>query len=220
MLKIHKFDLLVSLYIFCIVTAELMGAKTFPLFTIGNFTLNASTAVFVIPIIFTINDIIIEVHGKERARSVVRSGLIVVFLIFLYSILTTMLPASESFASSEAAFDDIFGKSIRISAASLIAFAFAEFLDIYIFSKIRDKFGKSRLWLRNNASNITSQFFDTVIFMSLAFYALDKPVVTNVSFLASLIIPWWLLKSSMSIIETPFVYLGVNWLRKDMKINK
>lgn len=51
--------------------------------------------------------------------------------------------------------------------------------------------------------------------MILAFYAFDKPFISNVNFLASLILPYWLLKCLMSVIETPFVYLGVNWLKKD-----
>ena len=215
MFKINKFDLLVSIYIFCIAVAEFMGAKTFPLIAIGDFRLNASVAIFVIPIVFTINDIIIEVHGKERARSVVRSGLLVIFLIFLFTILATVLPPSSRFIETEAAYDEVFHRSIRISAASLIAFAFAEFLDIYIFAKIRESLGKSKLWLRNNVSNISAQFIDTVIFMSLAFYGFDKTPLSNVTFLVSLILPYWLLKSSMSIIETPFVYIGVKWLRKD-----
>ncbi|OGK39444.1 hypothetical protein A3F34_00680 [Candidatus Roizmanbacteria bacterium RIFCSPHIGHO2_12_FULL_44_10] len=214
MFKVNKFDLLISVYIFCIVAAELMGGKTFPLAKIGNFNLNASVAVFLIPLLFTINDVIIEVHGKERARSVVRSGLFVVVLVILFSTLATWLPPSVRFMEREAAYDNIFITSIRISLASLIAFTISEFLDIYIFSLIREKLGKSKLWLRNNASNIISQFFDTVIFMSLAFYGLDKSFGSNFSFLTSLILPYWLLKSSLSIIETPFVYWGVKWLKE------
>ena len=213
--KVQKFDALVGVYIFCIVVAELMGAKTFHIGAIGNYPLNASVAILVIPILFTINDMIIEVYGKERARSVVRTGLFVIFLVMVFSILATILPPSQRFMPSEEAFDHIFTKSIRISAASLTAFTIAEFLDILIFVKIRERLGKSKLWLRNNVSNILAQFIDTVVFMFLAFYALNQSVLSNVQFLSSLILPYWLLKSSMSIIETPLLYIGINWLKKD-----
>ena len=73
---------------------------------------------------------------------------------------------------------------------------------------------KKALWFRNNVSNFASQFSDTVIFITLAFYALDKGFVENFGFLVSLIIPYWLLKCAMSIIQTPVVYLGVKWLRE------
>lgn len=208
-----KFDLLVSLYIFCIAVAEFMGAKTFPIINSPGLNLNASVAIFVVPIIFTINDMITEVFGKERTRSVIRSGLVVVFLIMVVSILFTQLPPSTRFAQSEAAYDTIFGKSARIAAASLTAFAIAEFTDVLVFVKIRQRLKKSGLWLRNNVSNFISQFLDTTIFIFLAFYALNQSFDQNVGFLFSLILPYWLLKCLMSVAETPLVYWGVNWLR-------
>ena len=213
MFKIEKFDLLVSVYIFCIAAAELMGGKTFPLAEIFGYQLNASVAIFLLPILFTINDVITEVFGKERARSVIRSGLVVVALTLLLSLIFVNLPPSARFAASEKAYDAIFGLSARIAAASLIAFTLAEFLDVAVFVKIRQMMGKRALWLRNNASNFISQFVDTAVFMTLAFYAFNRPFDANLSFLVSLIIPYWLLKCFMSVIETPLVYLGVKWLK-------
>lgn len=208
-------DLLVALYIFCVAVSELMGAKTFPVFDFGWVRLNASVAVFVIPLIFTINDVIVEVYGKERARSIVRSSLVVIFLILIYSLLVTNLPPSKRFMSQESAYDAVFGLSARISAASLIAFALSDFLDIYVFAWIREKFGKKALWLRNNASNFISQFVDSATFLTLAFYALDQSIASNTGFIVSLLIPYWLLRCALSILETPLVYLGVNWLKKE-----
>lgn len=217
MFKMQKFDFLISIYIFCISVAELMGAKTFPLFAIGTFKVNASVAILVLPPIFTINDMITEVYGKERTRSVIRSGLFVIFLILVFSVIATSLPPSMRFKASEKAYDTIFGLSARIAAASLTAFMLAEFMDVFIFVKIRQLLGKKALWLRNNVSNFIAQFIDTSVFMFLAFYAFDKSFNSNFIFLAGLIFPYWLLKCSMSIIETPLVYLGVNWLKKDKK---
>ena len=217
MFKIQKFDLLISIYIFCIAVSELMGAKTFPLFAIGTFKLNASVAIFVLPLIFTINDVITEVYGKERTRSVIRSGLLIILFILLFSLFATNLPPSSRFAASEKAYDTIFGLSARIAAASLTAFALAEFMDVFIFAKIRKLLGKRALWFRNNASNFISQFIDTSVFMFLAFYAFDKSFNNNFIFLIGLILPYWFLKCSMSVIETPLVYLGVTWLKKDKK---
>ena len=213
MFKIEKMDLLVSIYIFGIIVSELMGAKTFPLLDLGFYKLNASVAIFLIPLLFTINDVIVEVHGAKRARSVVRSGLLMIGLLFGFIMLAISLPPSKRFLETEGAYDTVFGKSARISLASLTAFALADFLDIFIFSKIREKLGKSKLWLRNNASNFIAQLIDTVVFMTLAFYAFDRGFGDNWSFLVSLIIPYWLLKCSMSVIETPLVYVGVKWLR-------
>jgi len=217
MFKVEKMDLLVGFYVFGVLAAELLGSKTFPLLDLGFYTLNASVAIFLIPFLFTINDVVVEVHGKARARSIVRTGLLMIGLLFLFIMLAISLPPSGRFESSNEAYNYIFGKSARISLASITAFALADFLDIYLFSKIREKLGKSKLWLRNNASNFIAQFVDTVVFMTLAFYALDQSLAQNATFLFSLILPYWLLKCSMSVIETPFVYLGVKWLKNDTK---
>ena len=218
MVKVQKMDLLIALYMFCIAVSELMGGKTFHIMNIGSFPLNASVAILTFPLIFTINDVITEVFGKERARSVVLSALVVIVGILLFSLLAVNLPPSMRFLPNEKAYDAIFGLSARIAAASLTAFIISDFLDIYLFSYIRKKLGKKALWLRNNASNFIAQFFDTVLFMFLAFYAFDKSFDANLMFLWSLILPYWLLKCFMSIIETPLVYLGVNWLTSDKKV--
>jgi len=217
MKNIWKMDLLVALYMFCIAVSELMGAKTFPLFQFSWLKVNASVAIFTIPLVFTINDVITEVYGRKRTRSVIRAGLVVVALLFLFSLLATVLPPSARFAPNEAAYDTIFGFSARMSFASLLAFAVAEFTDLFVFVKIRQMMGAKALWLRNNASNFVSQFLDTVIFMFVAFYAFDKGLVENTSFIVGLLIPYWLLKCAMSVIETPFVYAGVRWLKKGEK---
>lgn len=214
MFGIKKFDFLISFYTGCIAISELMGAKTFPLFTIGPVALSASVAIFVVPLIYSINDIITEVFGKERAQSIVRSGLLVVLFFLLFSLLATHLPTTHRFAPMEKAYETIFAVSARISAASLIAFTIGEFSDVLIFIRLRQKLGKKALWLRTNISNFISQFFDTALFIILAFYALDKPFLSNLSFLTGLILPYWFLKCFMSVVETPLVYAGVKWLKK------
>lgn len=215
MFGINRLDFLIALYIFCIAASEFLGAKTFPITKIGDFQLNASVAIFTIPLIFSINDIISEVYGKARARSLVKSAIFIVALIFLFDMLATALPPSARFAKTEAAYDTIFGLSARFALASLTAFAVADLLDVYIFSKLREKIGKGKLWLRVNASNIIAQFIDTTLFIFLALYAFDQSFSENLPFLFGIIIPYWLLKCTSSIITTPFVYAGVNWLKKE-----
>ena len=215
MLRIRRWDLLVALYIFFIAASEFLGGKTFELFSAGSFVLNASVAIFAFPFIFTLNDIVIEVYGRERARSLVRTGIVIVALIFLFSLLAIALPPSARFAASEAGYDAVFGRSARFALASLIAFAIAEFTDLFIFAKIRERMKGKALWLRNNVSNFSAQFIDTVIFITLAFYAFDRGFADNAAFLWSIILPYWLVKCAMSVVETPFVYAGVRWLRKE-----
>jgi len=216
-LSINKLDFLISLYIFCILVSEIMGGKTFSLLNTSFIKLNASVAIFLLPLVFSINDVITEVYGAEKTRSIIRSGLIIIFLLFLFSLFATSLAPSTRFKNSEPAYDLIFRQSARISLASLVAFSIADLMDVIIFVRVRKMFGKKALWLRNNVSNFISQFLDTFIFMTLAFYELSQPFNTNLTFLTSLILPYWLLKCFMSIIETPLVYLGIKWLKGNHK---
>jgi len=215
MFKIQRLDFLISFYITCVVISELMGAKTFPITSIGTFHLNATVVIFILPFIYAANDIIVEVYGKGRAQSIVRSSLFMIFFLLLFSLLATHLPPSKRFISTSHAYDTIFGISARFSAASLIAFAISEFTDVLLFAKLREKFGKKNLWLRTNVSNFVSEFFDTALFMTLAFYALNQSFISNFSFIAGIALPYWLLRCLMSVIETPLVYLGVKWLRNE-----
>ena len=215
-MKINRMDFLIWFYIFAIFASEVMWAKTFPLINIFWYQLNASVAIFLMPLIYSINDIIIEVYWKERMKQIIRLSIIIIIFIILVSIFFTSLPASSRFAELENSYDAIFWLSIRISIASLIAFSLADFLDVYIFSKLREKMKNTKLWLRTNISNIISTCFDTFIFYILAFYALEKNFLDNLSFIVSIWLPYWVLKCVMSILVTPLVYLWVKELKKDL----
>ena len=153
-----------------------------------------------------------EVFGKQRALSFVRSGFLTILFLLAFNVLALALPPADRFIPTNPAYNQIFGKSLRIIIASLTAFWLSERLDVYVFSQIRAKFKNKGLWLRNNLSNFIGQFFDTTVFMFLAFY---RP--GNFGFIISLILPYWLLKCSMSVIETPFAYWGVKWLKTEVK---
>jgi hypothetical protein len=202
--RARKLDLLLAIYITSIVAAELMGSKTFPIFF-----LNASVAIFTLPVTFIINDVVTEVEGKARSLSFMHATFIILLLLALFNLLVISLPPTSRFLAFEPAYQTIFAKSLRMTLASLVAFFLSERLDIYIFTKLRARLKKSGLWLRSNASNILSLFFDTSIFMFLAFFN-----GSNSGFVWSLILPYWGLKCLFSIFETPLTYVAINWLRR------
>lgn len=208
MKHIQKLDFFLALYIAAIVCAELLGSKVFTLYGI-----NASVAIFIFPLTFTINDIVSEVYGKERASSFVKSGFLILVFVFAYTFLATVLPPAARFQNTNGAYVQLFTSSLRIIVASLVAFWCSERLDVFLFRRIREVFGTKRLWLRNNVSNFIGQLVDTILFMTLAFF-----MPGNAAFIVSLIVPYWILKCVFSIIETPFTYLGVRWLKRGNEI--
>ncbi|MFA6814643.1 MAG: queuosine precursor transporter [Candidatus Pacebacteria bacterium] len=211
--KINKMDFLVALYITCLALAEIMSMKTIPLLKIFAYQLNVSVGIFVFPILFAINDVITEVKGKARAKQLVYTSLIMVAIIMVYSIFVTWLPESARFRDGEA-YNLVFAKAARISLASLVAFIISGLLDVAIFHQIKVKTKGKMLWLRSNLSNFISQLLDTFIFASIAFYSFQDGLSSNFSFILSIVIPYWLLKCFMSVVETPLTYWGVKWLGK------
>jgi uncharacterized integral membrane protein (TIGR00697 family) len=206
-------DVMIGLYVFCIFASEVMGAKSFPLFTVFDYQLNASVAIFLLPLVYSINDIIIEVYGKERMRQIMRMGWLIVLLIILVCAFFTALPTTTRFAEMNGAYTAIFHMGIRMSIASLLSFIFANILDIYVFAWLREKMKAKKLWLRTNLSNIISEFFDTFIFLFIAFYAVESSFVSNVVFIVSIGLPYWILKCVMSVVATPAVLWGVKKLK-------
>ncbi len=213
----YKSDFLVAVYIFCLVAAELMGSKTFPLVTIFGLKLTGAMGMFLIPWIFSINDIFTEVYGYKRAKNLAKISISIIFFIILFSSFAIALPSSTRFLPMVDSYNKIFSQSIRISIASLIAISISNFLDINVFHKLKQKMSKYGLWFRNNLSNTLAVFFDTFIFITVAFYSLNTSFSDNVTFLWGIILPYWILKTTMSVFTTPFVYLGINWLNKPVK---
>ena len=110
----YKSDFLVSFYIFCIVVSELMGSKTFPLFTFFGLNLTGAMGMFLIPWIFSINDIFTEVYGFHRAKNLAKISIMIIFFIVLFSSLAVSLPPSARFLSTEASYHQIFFQSIKL----------------------------------------------------------------------------------------------------------
>jgi hypothetical protein len=190
-----------------------MGSKTFPLFNFFGFKLTGAVGMFLIPWIFSINDIVTEVYGFARAKNLAKISIFIVFLVATFSLLAVSLPPSIRFLPMESSYHQIFSQSIRISIASLIAMAISNILDVMVFMKLKTKMGKSGLWFRNNLSNTLALFFDTSVFIIIAFYSTTVSISSNFTFLWGVILPYWFLKTCMSVISTPFVYLGIKWLK-------
>lgn len=163
---------------------------------------------------YPITDAITEVYGKSAARKTVMAGLITQLLAVIFIFATVKLPAA-SFYEHQAAFETIFTASFRVTIASLLAFIISQNLDVTIFHRLKKRHGEKKLWIRNNASTMTSQLVDTTIFITIAFYG-----TIPLSALLGLILTQYIFKFFVAILDTPLVYLLVMLCRKDVKRNK
>lgn len=198
---------LFALYITGMVLVNTVGSKIISLAGV-----RVSVGIFFMPALFLITDVVAEVKGSDHANLFVRLSIVMLVIAFVTTALFIPIKPHPSW-DLQPAYMAIFGMSMRMSLASLISFSVSQNLDVWIFSVFKRIHKGKKLWIRNNLSTITSQFVDTVIFMFIAFYKMNDSF--TVSYIFSLIIPYWLFKVLFALLDTPFCYLGVKWLGKE-----
>lgn len=174
--------------------------------------IHVSVGILTVPIMFLVTDIVAEVLGKQVAKKFVNTAIVIMLFVLIITAVSVWLPADPSRAYfSQDAYSKIFSVSIRMMVASIIAFILAQHHDIWAFHFWKQKTKSKWLWFRNNASTIVSQFIDSTVFMFIAFYGLTPKF--DSLYIFSLIIPYWLFKILFALLDTPFCYLGVRWLK-------
>lgn len=200
-----KTNILISIFITSLVAANLLGSKITVFFGVA-----VSVGIFAYPITFLVTDIIEEVHGKKKAQNLIWGGIVTLVLLFGLVLISRALPAADRYPHNEA-YLTVFGASLRIIIASLIAFTLSQTHDVWALNFWKQKTHGKFLWLRNNLSTMASQFIDTTLFMFIAFYKIAPKF--DAGFIFKLIIPYFLFKVLFAAIDTPLVYAGVRWLK-------
>lgn len=195
------------LFVTVMLLANILGIK---IVNIGP--VSTSVSIWLVPIAFLITDILAEVKGKKFVSTLIWSTVLVLIFSFLFIKLSIIAEPADRFSQTNPAFTTIFSSSSRIFIASIIAFVLSQFHDIWAFEFWKRKTHGRWLWLRNNFSTIVSQFIDTVIFMFIAFYHMTPQFTA--AFIWELIVPYYILKIILALIDTPFCYAGVKWLKK------
>ncbi|MBW2964175.1 queuosine precursor transporter [Candidatus Woesearchaeota archaeon] len=158
--------------------------------------------------IYLATDIISEHWGKRAAHKVVWIGLATQAVLLVMSWLIVQVEVMPFSAGLNAALKTVFAMTPRIVLGSLIAYIISQHWDVWVFHRLKDKTKGRHVWLRNNASTISSQLIDTTIFMVLAFYG---AVPNFFQFLVGV----WVLKVFVALVDTPFMYLSRHFVKKD-----
>lgn len=199
--------ILAGIFITNAVVAELIGGK---LIQIGPFIM--SLGILPWPIVFITTDIINEHFGKEGVKklSYITAGLIAYCIIILF--IGTKIPA---FITKETVNDEqyyaVFGQSMFIMVASIIAFLVSQLIDVSVFWFLRNKTGKKMIWLRSTGSTLISQLIDSFIVSGIAFWLTGK--ITTSQYL-NMSLTGYTFKLMLAILLTPLIYLGHHLIEK------
>ena len=121
-------------------------------FPINIFGLDYTIGTFTFPIIVLATDLTVRLSNATNARKVIGYAFIPAFII------------SYIFAD------------FRIAIASVLAYSIGQMLDVFVFSKVRDRVGddgfnlSSYWYLAPVVSTFFAQLFDTYLFYGVAFY--------------------------------------------------
>jgi uncharacterized integral membrane protein (TIGR00697 family) len=206
---------LASLFIASLVVCNLIFQKFFvigiPLPGGGEYQFVQSVGILAYPLTFLVTDILSEVYGAKRANLVVTAGLIAsVFTAAIVEI--SDATHATSFGTDDATFHAVFGLSKIAVFASMVAYLAAQYIDIRLFHFWRRLTKGKHLWLRNNASTMTSQTIDT--FVVLALLASFGAAGITWAAVPTLFINGVLFKWLFALADTPVFYFAVGVLRK------
>ena len=200
------FAILAGIFITNAIVAELIGGK---LIQIGPFIL--SVGILPWPIVFIATDLINEYFGKTGVKKLtyLTTALIIYCFVILFGAMS--IPASNISAVTDSAFKEVFGQSMMIIIASIIAFVFSQLLDASLFAWFNKKTNGKMIWLRSTGSTIISQLFDSFIVSGIAFYLTGKVTLATYVNMAS---TGYLAKLILAISLTPLIYLGHYGIKK------
>lgn len=167
-----------------------------------------SVTVIYFPITYIFSDILTEVYGYARARSVLWTVVICSILAGVVYQVAVYLPPAVGF-DADAAYARVLGQVPRVLVGGWIAVFAGEILNNYALAKIKI-FSKGRfLWVRTISSTIVGQFANTLLFYVIALYG-----VLPTNLLVQSIITGWLLKVAVEVVFTPVTYWVVGTLKR------
>ncbi|QTA79898.1 Putative queosine precursor transporter [Desulfonema limicola] len=200
------FIILISIFIGSITISSILATK---IISMAGFFVPAGVLAYSITFICT--DVISEIWGKKRAGNTVIGGFIALLSVLILVQMSLAWPKAP-FWNHEEAYRTILASTSRIIIASFAAYTISQFHDVWAFHFLKKLTSGHHLWLRNSLSTAVSQFLDSFIFITIAFYGVMPvwPLITG----------QWFIKVSIALLDTPFIYLIVWAIRRQKTSEK
>ena len=211
---------LAALFITSLVVSNLIFQKFFYWYPfnweiLGNSLFELSVGILPYPITFLVTDLISEIFGSKAANRVVIAGIFASFFSMGILLIAGVVPALPNSPIDDATFTKVFALSPIAVLASMMAYLFAQFIDIRIYHFWKNLTKGKHLWLRNNFSTFASQFIDTFTVVGLLCIFGVLPWNAFLGLLISGVV----FKILVALIDTPLLYLSVNWIHSYFKLD-
>ena len=202
--KDQFYIILAGIFIASLVTCNLIANK-FVTVDLGFKVFIVSAGILPYPLTFLVTDLSSELYGQRKANLVVFSGFIASMFVLLFLWLGSQFEAIPGSIVNDSTYNSVFQNAWRLIAASMVAYLFAQFVDVRIFHFWKKLTNGKHLWLRNNASTIFSQLVDTTLVIFILFVGVwsSKQIFSG-------IIDGWIFKMMIALIDTPIIYGNYN----------
>ena len=196
------FHLVAMIFVAMILISNTIAVK---IVYIWGFILPAGILCF--PVTYIFGDILTEVYGYEKTRSVIWGGFFCQILMsFFYWLSIKIEPAN--FWEGQEYYARFFGLVPRIVLASIVAYLLGEFLNSFTLSILKLRTKGKYLWIRTIGSTIVGQSVDSFVFNFTAFLGIYS--FSNVAYIA---FSGYILKVAYEAIATPITYFIVGKLK-------
>lgn len=193
----------------------LLGLPVRPFTFLGQegLTYTLTCGVLLWPLEFILTDIINEYYGPRAVRRISYIAVALIGYAFIAFFAAIQMPPDQNYwvgsqreegiPDMQAAFNGIFGQSMRIIIGSLVAFLVSQVLDVWIFHRIKRVTGEKKVWLRATGSTAISQLLDSFVVLAIAF----GPIWGWQRVLAVGLVNYSY-KLTMAVVLTPLIYLA------------
>ncbi len=184
----------------------------------GSKLFEVSVGLLPYPITFLITDILSEIYGKKKANQVVIAGIFASFFSLVIIYVSKEVPATSWSPIGDTTFTQVFGATPLAVFASMMAYLFAQFIDIRVYHFWKKLTRGKHLWLRNNFSTFSSQIVDTLTVLLLL---CSFEIISWDNFLG-LLVSGVIFKIIIAALDTPILYLLVFAFRRyfELKIGE
>ena len=206
--RVKLFVILAAVFVTALVVGDIISVKLVQVH-LGPVTAVLSVGMLPFPITFLLTDILNEFYGKRAARYVTLVG----FAMALFSIAVIYAAIALPWApfttgegwtgATQRTFDNVFGGSQRILFASVTAYLVGQFIDIFVFNRLKRLTRNRHIWLRATGSTVVSQLIDTVVVQQLAWTG-----VLSQAQIWDIVVTSYFFKLLIAVGLTPLVYAG------------
>lgn len=153
--------------------------------TIGSWQLPLvfDGGVFLFPLAYILGDVLAEIYGLKASRRAIFTAFGLALLASLTILAVQVSPPASGWEHQEA-FAAVLGFVPRIVTASLVAFLVGQLLNAWVLDRLRRRTEGRYLRTRLIASTLVGQFFDTLIFCTIAFAG----IITGVDFVMYIVL--------------------------------